>query len=146
MDLVQRWQQSQTVGDDPNSLENLKGSNIAWAQLSFYSKPTNTFRRGYFQKHMVTHLELQFPSPDVCITLLPIMCCLNPFPDQLDLLYYLLDHLGSKHLSYACFIPADWRTTPPSVQSLERRHPDTHVVAIVVRKFYQRQMVLPRIL
>ena len=75
--LAHLWRQGQSVGYSSNSVQNLEGSDIPRCQLSLFSKPYQSFHRGYFEKHMITHIKLYIPSFQICVALLSTEGCLQ---------------------------------------------------------------------
>src|SRR3954462_7122853 len=87
------------------SLKNTERSNEPGSQLAFDPKAVSAPQRGHFEVCPLTNLECNTMVPFVIIGLLPRLCCLEMLPDDLDLIFCLLDHFWTEQLSLTCLGP-----------------------------------------
>jgi hypothetical protein len=91
----------------------------------------------------ISHVEGNQPSLRVSIALLPGLGCLQTIPNELDLLFGLLNDIGSKYLAFSSLGPVERGTALVSVEGFKRGHLQASLVAIVVGKFREWQTVFP---
>jgi hypothetical protein len=91
----------------------------------------------------ISHVEGNRPSLRVSIALLSGLGCLQTIPNELDLLFGLLNDIRPKYLAFSSLGPVDRGTALASVEGFKRGHLQASLVAIVVGKLREWQTVFP---
>jgi hypothetical protein len=91
----------------------------------------------------ISHVEGNRPSLRVSIALLSGLGCLQTIPNELDLLFGLLNDIGPKDLALSYFGPVERGTALASVEGFKRGHLQASLVAIFVGKFREWQTIFP---
>src|SRR3989337_2492961 len=92
---------------------------------------------------MGSGFESCFPMLWVVIALLSGLGCSKSFLNILDLPFSLKHQVRTKDATISCLGPVQRFAALPSVQCLKRRHLETCLIAVVVRKFRIWQTILP---
>jgi hypothetical protein len=91
----------------------------------------------------VSHIEGDRPPFWVSITLLSGLGCFQMVADELDLLFGLLDDIGSKYLAFSSVGPVKRGAALVAIYGFEGGHLQASLIAIVVRELSKWQAVLP---
>jgi hypothetical protein len=94
----------------------------------------HTLERCHSKVDKISHVEGNQTSLRVSITFLPGLGCLQTIPNELDLLFGLLNDIRTKDLAFSHFGPVERGTALVSVEGFKRGHLQTSLVAIIVGK------------
>src|SRR3954469_9921335 len=125
------------------SLKNAERSNETGSQLDFDTKAVSAPQWRHFEVFPLTNLESYTMVPFVIIGLLPRLCCLEVLPDDLDLVFYLLDHIWTEKLPLACLGPVQNCPALPAIQDLKGCCLQTCLIVVVVRELSIGQAFFP---
>jgi hypothetical protein len=103
----------------------------------------HTFERCHSKIDKISHVEGDWSSLRVSITLLPGLGCLQTIPNELDLLFGLLNDIRTKDLTFSRFRPIERGMTFASVEGFKRGHLQASLVTIIVGKLREWQTVFP---
>jgi hypothetical protein len=103
----------------------------------------HTLERCHLKIDKISHVEGNRSSLRVGIALLPGLGCLQTIPNELDLLFSLLNDVGPKYLDFSSLGPIKRGTALASIEGFKRGHLQASLVAIVVGKLRERQAVFP---
>src|SRR3954465_2593508 len=88
-----------------SSLKKAERYNEPGSQLAFDPKAVSSPKWRHFEVCQVTNFEVNTTVLLVIIGLLPRPCCLEMLPDDLHLVFYLLDHVWTEQLPFSCLGP-----------------------------------------
>jgi hypothetical protein len=103
----------------------------------------HTLERCHSKIDKISHVEGNRPSLRVSIALLSGLGCLQTIPNELDLLFGLLNDIRTKYLAFSSLGPVERGTTLASIEGFKRGHLQASLVAIIVGKFREWQTVFP---
>jgi hypothetical protein len=103
----------------------------------------HSLERCHSKVDKISHVEGNRPSLRVSIALLPGLGCFQTIPNELDLLFGLLNDIGPKDLALSCFGPIERGTALASVEGFKRGHLQASLVAIIIGKLREWQTVFP---
>src|ERR1041385_3634511 len=95
----------------------------------------HTLQWGDSEIHKISNCKSHLSTLGVGITLLTRLSGLETFTNQLDLLFGLLQNIGSDNFPFSGLRPVQERATLPPIQSFKRGHLQTRLVAVVVGEF-----------
>src|ERR1041385_3603211 len=93
--------------------------------------------------HKISNCKGHLSTLRVGITLLTRLSGLEMLTNQLDLLFGLLQNIGSEIFPFSGLRPVQGCATLPPIQSFKWCHLQTRLVAVVVGEFCIRQAVFP---
>ena len=76
------------------------------------------------------------------IRLFPIIECLQPVPDEMNFIQSLINQIETKNQRLTNCKPLNNIPTPPTIQGFIRSHGYGRTETIIIRKLYQRQVLI----
>src|ERR1041384_627575 len=101
------------------SLKDAERTNEPGSQLAFDPKAVSAPKWRHFEVCQVTNFEVNTTVLLVIIGLLPRLCFLEVLPDDLQLIFYLLDHVWTEQLPFSYLRPIQRCPALPSIQDLK---------------------------
>src|SRR4051812_42144223 len=98
---------------------------------------------GDSEVHKISNCKGHLSTLGVGITLLTRLSGLETFTNELDLLFGLLQNIGSENFPFFGLRPVEGRATLSSIQGFKWGHLQTRLVTVVVGEFCIGQAVLP---
>src|ERR1041385_5892036 len=98
---------------------------------------------GESEIHKISNCKSHLSTLGDGITFLMRLSGLETLTNQLDLLFGLLQNIGSKNLPFSGLRPVQGRATLPPIQCFKWGHLQTRLVDVVVGEFCIGQAVLP---
>src|SRR6185312_13220053 len=96
--------------------------------------------------NIITDLEMEFSATTISISLLTRLSNAKILTNNPDLLLGIFHQIWTKERSFSRFGPIDRSSAPSSIESFKRRHLDTCLITIVVRKLCEWQASNPFLL
>jgi hypothetical protein len=97
----------------------------------------HTLERCHSKVDKISHVEGNRSSLRVSITFLSGLACLQTIPNELDLLFGLLNDMRAKVLALSSFSLVERGTTLASVEDFKRGHLQASLVAFIVGKLHE---------
>src|SRR3954465_14436560 len=123
--------------------DNAERSDVTWGQLAFDTESLGSLQRSNPKVSLLIQIVAFFPIVTIIVAFLTRLGCVQLITNNANLLFYFLDHIRSKELSFTGFCPVKGCSTSSAIEEFKRSHLQTRLETIVISKFDVWKRLLP---
>src|SRR3954470_6242741 len=135
--------QFKLVGNFSTFSENAERSDVTWGQLAFDTETLGSLQRSNPKVSLLINLVALFSMMMIIVALLTRLGGFQTITNNANLLFFFLDHIRSKELSFNGFRQVKGCSTASSIEEFKRSHVQTRLETIVISKLGEWKRFLP---